>query len=287
MAFAREIRTKITSIKKTQKITKAMEMVAASKMRKTQDRMLLSRPYSDKMYQVIGHLARSHSEYTHPFLISREIKRVGYIIVSTDRGLCGPLNNSLFKTILLEMRDWQKREIDVDLSIFGKKGQGFFKRFSGKILACADHLGDAPDISDLRGVVDVMLEAFTNGTIDALYIGSNRFINTMVQKPIIKQLLPLPVKAEEDNLDYHWDYIYEPDAKQLLDYILERYIKSQVYQAVVENIAAEQASKMVAMKSASENAGELIDDLQLAYNKARQAAITKELAEIVSGAAAV
>ncbi len=286
MAYVKEIRTKINSIKKMQKMTSAMEMVAASKMRKTQDRMYLSRPYADKIYDMIGHVARGHLEYHHPFLQQREVKRVGYIIVSTDRGLCGGLNNNLFRAVISEIKQWDERDIGVELCTIGVKAEHFFQRIGGNIVASADHLGDAPEVAKLVGIVKVMLDKFSAGELDKLYIAHNRFVSTMSQKPVIKQLLPLP-PATEKKLEYHWDYIYEPEAKQLLDLLLTRYIESQVYQAVVENIACEQAAKMIAMRNASDNAGELIDDLQLAYNKARQATITKELAEIVSGAAAV
>ena len=276
MAGAKEIRTKIASIKNTQKITRAMEMVAASKMRKTQDRMRASKPYATKIYDVVKHIARASSEYRHPFMISRPIKRVGLVIVTTDRGLCGGLNANLLREASRTIRDWQQAGQEVALGVIGRKGQAFIKRVGGSVLASVDHLGDKPGMNDLIGVIKVMLDAFYNGEIDALHIISN------------EQLLPLPV-AEEDTkaLGHHWDYIYEPDSKELLDVLLERYIELQIYQAVVENIACEQAAKMIAMKSATDNAGELIKQFQLAYNKARQAAITQELAEIVSGASAL
>ena len=288
MAGAKEIRTKIASIKNTQKITRAMEMVAASKMRKTHDRMRASKPYATKIYDVVKHIARASSEYRHPFMISRPIKRVGLVIVTTDRGLCGGLNANLLREASRTIRDWQQAGQEVALGVIGRKGQAFIKRVGGSVLASVDHLGDKPGMNDLIGVIKVMLDAFYNGEIDALHIISNEFVNTMSQKPQMKQLLPLPV-AEEDTkaLGHHWDYIYEPDSKELLDVLLERYIELQIYQAVVENIACEQAAKMIAMKSATDNAGELIKQFQLAYNKARQAAITQELAEIVSGASAL
>ncbi len=288
MAGAKEIRSKIASIKNTQKITRAMEMVAASKMRKTQDRMRASKPYANKIYDVVKHIARANSEYRHPFMSVREIKRVGMIIVTSDRGLCGGLNANLLRESIHAIRSWHTEGKEVDLCVVGRKGQAFFKRVGGNVISAIDHLGDTPGITDLIGAVKVMLDAFYQGQIDALHIVYNEFVNTMTQKPTIKQLLPLPT-AEEDTktLGHHWDYIYEPDAKDLLDGLLERYIELQVYQAVVENIACEQAAKMIAMKSATDNAGDLIKEFQLAYNKARQAAITQELAEIVGGAAAI
>lgn len=287
MSTSKEIRTKIGSIKKTQKITRAMELVAASKMRKAQDRMALSRPYAQKMLQIIGHLANSHSEYHHTYFDVRPIKRVGVIVVSTDRGLCGGLNLNLFKTLLVNLRDWHKADIEIDSCLIGNKAAGFFKRFHTNISAQASHLGDAPGVTDIVGIVKVMLDKYDQGEIDALYIGSNEFINTMKQRPRVQQLLPLPAVVHEVSSEHHWDYIYEPDSKALIDSLLQRYIESQVYQAVIENIASEQAARMVAMKSATDNAGSLIEELRLAYNKARQAAITREIAEIVSGADAV
>ncbi|HAT3870652.1 TPA: F0F1 ATP synthase subunit gamma [Legionella pneumophila] len=288
MAGAKEIRSKISSINKTRKITRAMEMVAASKMRKTQERMRASKPYANKIYEVIKHIARAASEYRHPFMSEREIKRIGIIVVTTDRGLCGGLNSNLFRETIRTIRNWQEHCKEVDIAVIGRKGQAFFRRVGGNILGSIDHLGDTPSINDFIGVVKIMLDAYYNGAIDSLHIVYNEFINTMTQKPFVKQLLPLP-KSEEDKktLGHHWDYIYEPEAKELLDEILERYIELQVYQAVVENIACEQAAKMIAMKSATDNAGDLIKEFQLAYNKARQAAITQELAEIVGGAAAL
>lgn len=286
MPGAKEIRTKISSIKKTQKITRAMEMVAASKMRKAQDRMHASRPYAEKIRQVIGHLAKGRPEYKHIYLQQREIKRVGIILVSSDRGLCGSLNINLFKTALQAMKEWQTQGIEIDLCLIGNKAEAFFRRYGGNVVAEANHIGDAPSVESLIGIVKVMLDSYRQGTIDALFLGFNEFINTMTQKPQLQQLVPL-VPTKDDTLDYYWDYIYEPDARELLEALLTRYTESQVYQAVVENIASEQAARMLAMKNASDNAGELIGDLQLIYNKARQAAITRELSEIVSGAAAV
>lgn len=288
MAGAKEIRSKIASIKNTQKITRAMEMVAASKMRKTQERMRASKPYATKIYDVVKHLGRAHAEYHHPFMTERPIKSVGVIIVTTDRGLCGGLNVNLFRDTLNAMRNWRAEGYEVKLCVIGRKGQAFFKRVGGKVLASVDHLGDTPGVNDLIGTVKVMLDAFEQGELDALHVVYNEFINTMTQKSVIKQLLPLPL-AEDDKttLGHHWDYIYEPEPKELLDELLTRYIELQVYQAVVENIACEQAAKMIAMKSATDNAGDLIKSFQLAYNKARQAAITQELAEIVGGADAL
>ncbi len=287
MSMAKEIRGKIAGIKNTQKITSAMEMVAASKMRKAQDRMFKSRPYANRIRQVISHIANSHPEYNHPFLKEREIKRVGYIIVSSDRGLCGGLNTNLFKKTIESMKKWREKNIPFDLCLIGVKAEHFFSRVGGNVVARAAHLGEAPQVNDLIGVVKAMLDAYREERVDALYIVSNKFINTMKQVPEINQLLPV-VHAHDESESGYWDYIYEPDnARILLDMLLQRYIESQVYQEVVENIACEQASRMVAMKSATDNAAKVIDELQLAYNKARQAAITAELAEIVAGAAAV
>lgn len=288
MAGAKEIRTKIASIKNTQKITRAMEMVAASKMRKTQDRMRASKPYANKIYDVVKHIARAHSEYNHPFMAKREIKRMGLIVVTSDRGLCGGLNANLLREALSYMQPWHKEGKEVDLCLIGRKAQAFFKRVGGRVIASVDHLGDTPGVKDIIGAVKVMLDAFYAGEIDGLQVVYNEFVNTMTQRPVVKQLLPLPVSDKDsDSLSHYWDYIYEPDAKELLDELLERYIELQVYQAVIENIACEQAAKMIAMKSATDNAGDLIKEFQLAYNKARQAAITQELAEIVGGAAAI
>lgn len=289
MAGAKEIRSKIASIKNTRKITSAMQLVAASKMRKTQDRMRASKPYAQKIYQVVEHLARANSEYRHPFMDEREIRRVGIIIVSTDRGLCGGLNANLFRETIHQFKQWQGQGKQIKLCVIGRKGQAFFRRIGGHVLASADNLGDSPGVSDILGVVQVMLQAYRDGEIDALHVVYNEFINTMSQKPIFKQLLPLPKNEDEKEADasHHWDYIYEPEAKELLDGLLDRFIELQVYQAVIENIACEQAAKMIAMKSATDNAGDLIKEFQLAYNKARQSAITQELAEIVSGADAL
>lgn len=288
MSKAQEIRTKIASIKNTQKITRAMELVAASRMRKAQDRMAMSRPYADKIRKVISHVAASHAEYSHPYLEQREVTEcVGYIIVSTDRGLCGGLNINLFHAAVTEMKKWNEENIGIDLCVIGRKGEAFCRRYGGNVIAMADHLGDEPKVKDIIGLVKVMLDRFKDKKIDAIYIATNEFVNTMLQKPVIRQLLPLVANKKEVE-EYFWDYIYEPDAsKELLEMLLVRYIESQVYQAVIENIACEQSSRRVAMKNATENAGQLIDELQLIYNKARQTGITAEIAEIVTGAAAV
>jgi F-type H+-transporting ATPase subunit gamma len=286
MSGAKEIRTKIGSIKNTQKITSAMEMVAASKMRKAQDRMASSRPYADKIRTVIKHIAQGTPEYHHAYITERDVRRVGYIVISTDRGLCGGLNINLFKKALNSMKEWSDQDIEVDMCLIGSKATGFFKRVGGSVVAKTSNLGDTPEIEDLIGAVKVMLKAYDEGRIDRLFIVTNEFVNSMTQEPKVEQLLPLPV-GQDDELRHHWDYLYEPEAKPLLDKLMVRFIESQVYQAVVENIACEQAARMVAMKAASDNAGDLIDDLELVYNKARQAAITQELAEISAGAAAV
>lgn len=286
MAGAKEIRTQISSIKSTQKITSAMEMVAASKMRKAQERMQLGKPYASRIRAVVGHLANATPEYHHQYMQEREVRRVGYILVSTDRGLCGGLNFNLFKTGVRHMKSWAERDVAVELCLIGAKGASFFGSQGGKIVAAMRDIGESPSVSSLIGGVKVMLDAYTEGRIDRLYLVGNEFVNTMTQSPYVEQLLPL--QAEDDtSMKHHWDYIYEPDAAELLDGLLARYIESQVYQAVVENGACEQAARMIAMKSATDNAGDLIDGLQLAYNKARQAAITQELSEIVGGAAAV
>lgn len=288
MASGKEIRTQIGSIKNTQKITSAMEMVAASKMRKAQDRMAATRPYSDKIYNVIQHLAFAHPEYKHPYLQDREeSKRVGYIVVSSDRGLCGGLNNNLFKSVLKDIKTKLDAGLEVDVCAIGQKASTFFKRLPVNLVSQKVQLGDAPQAHELIGTVKVMLDAYNDGQIDSLYFVYNEFVNTMTQDNKIVRLLPAKPEKPSEELSHHWDYIYEPDAKDVLDDLLVRYIESLVYQGVVENIACEQASRMIAMKNASDNAGDLIDDLQLVYNKARQAAITQEISEIVAGAAAV
>ena len=286
MPGAKEIRTKIRSIRNTQKITKAMEKVATSKMRKAQLRMLAARPYAEKIRRTIGHLALANPEYRHPFLSEREAKRVAFLVISSDRGLAGGLNMNLFRQIVRGTREWKERGAEVDYAVIGNKGLAFFRRVGGRVLAEASHLGDQPHLSQLVGTVKVLLDAYREGRVDRVFLANNVFINTMSQKPTLRQILPIePVKSE--GLLQTWDYLYEPDARDLLDDVLVRYVESQVYQAVSENAASEQAARMVAMKSASDNAGKIIQQLQLAYNKARQASITKELAEIVGGAAAV
>lgn len=287
MAGTKEIRNQIRSVRNTQKITKAMEMVAASKMRKAQDQMTATRPYAERMREVIGHLAAASPDYRHPFLVESEtVKRVGILFVSTDRGLCGGLNINLFKTVLAEMRRWDGQGVEVELAILGSKGIGFFRRLGGRIVAQQSGLGDRPRLDQLIGTIKVMLDAYREGRIDRLFLVRNQFVNTMTQKPVVQQVLPVEPVRESEMLS-NWDYIYEPNPAALLDDVLIRYVESQIYQAVVENVASEMAARMVAMKSASDNAGEVIRRLTLIYNKARQAAITQELAEIVAGAAAV
>jgi F-type H+-transporting ATPase subunit gamma len=287
MPGVKEIRIKIASFKSTQKITKAMEMVAASKMRKAQERMRATRPYADKIRKVIGHLRLANPDYKHPFMVEREAKSVGFIVISTDRGLAGGLNVNLFKTTLAAMREWQDKGAQVSLCLIGSKAVQFFRRLAtAKTLATVTHLGDRPHIADLIGTVKVMLDLYKEGKIDRLFIVNNVFVTTMSQQPTVRQLLPV-VTEDEDKLQKMWDYIYEPSAAELLDGVLMRYVESQVYQGSVENVACEMAARMVAMKSATDNAGKLIEELQLIYNKARQAAITKEISEIVGGAAAV
>jgi F-type H+-transporting ATPase subunit gamma len=287
MASAKEVRTKIASIKNTQKITKAMEMVAASKMRKAQERMREARPYAEKIRNVIAHLGHANPEYKHSYLAERkEIKRIGVIIISSDRGLCGGLNSNQFREMLGRMKSWNDEGIEIDLCLIGSKAVSFFNRVGGSVIGQTTHIGDKPALDDLIGTVKIMLDAFNDEKVDQLYLVYNKFVNSMTQQPTVEQILPVQA-SDEDELKHHWDYIYEPDAKEVLDHLLTRFVESLVYQSVVENIACEQAARMIAMKSASDNAGTLIDDLQLVYNKARQAAITQELSEIVSGAAAV
>jgi F-type H+-transporting ATPase subunit gamma len=286
MAVGKEIRTKINSIQSTQKITSAMEMVAASKMRRAQDRMEVGKPYARRIRSVVGHIANAAPEHRHMYMVEREVKRVGYIVVATDRGLCGGLNINLFKATVRSMKQWADQGIDVELSLIGAKAAAFFNSYGGNVTAAIRDIGEAPAVADLIGGVKTMLDAYSEGRIDRLYLVSNQFVNTMTQDPAVEQLLPLEAE-ESDEMKHHWDYIYEPEAKDLLEGLLTRYIESQVFQAVVENAACEQAARMLAMKNATENAGDLIDDLQLIYNKARQASITQELSEIVSGAAAI
>ena len=287
MAVGKEVRTKIASIKNTQKITRAMEMVAASKMRKTKDRMQATRPYSKKIGQIIKHLAQANPEYNHPYLIARHVKRVGVILISSDRGLCGGLNSNLFRKTLAQLMHWDNSNVEVDICTIGTKAFGFFSNLKVNLIGQVSKLGDAPHLNDIVGVIKLMLDAYEEGKIDQLYVVSNEFVNTMTQRPTVEQLLPVVASELDENLSGHWDYIYEPDAKEVLDHLLTRFIESKVYQGLVENNACEQAARMVAMKSASDNAGNLIGELQLIYNKARQAAITQEISEIVAGASAV
>jgi F-type H+-transporting ATPase subunit gamma len=289
MPGVKEIRVKIASFKSTQKITKAMEMVAASKMRKAQERMRATRPYSEKIRRVIGHLRHANPDFKHPYMIERPAKAVGFIVISTDRGLCGGLNVNLFKATLAAIRDAQKQGLEVSLCLVGSKAVQFFRRIGNvQTLATVTHLGDRPHVADLIGTIKVMLDLYKDGKLDRVFVVNNVFVNTMSQKPIVKQLLPVAAADEDESkLQKLWDYIYEPSAADLLEGVLMRYIESQVYQGAVENVACEMAARMVAMKSATDNAGKLIEELQLIYNKARQAAITKEISEIVGGAAAV
>ena len=286
MPGTKEIRSKIVSVKNTQKITKAMQMVATSKMRRAQERMKLARPYAQKMRNVIGHLTEANPDYRHPFLVTREPKTVGLIVISTDRGLAGALNTNVFKQTLMLMREWQGQGAQVSLCLIGTKGLTFFRRLGVPILANVSHLGDRPHVKDLIGTVKVMLDAYRAGELDRLLLVNAQFVNTMTQRPAVEQLLPIEA-LDTEGLQEHWDYLYEPDAAGILDGLLMRYIESQVYRGAVENVASEMAARMVAMGAASDNAGKLITELQLIYNKARQAAITKELSEIVGGAAAV
>jgi F-type H+-transporting ATPase subunit gamma len=286
MANAKELRKQIGSIKNTQKITSAMEMVAASKMRKSQDRMARGRPYSDHIRDVIGHVANASPEYRHNFMIEREVKRVGYIVVTTDKGLCGGLNINLLKATVKHIKAFVDEGVEVDLCLIGNKGAQFFRSYGGNVIAASSHVSESPALSDLIGSIKVMLDAFEAGKVDKIFLANNLFVNTMTQAPTITQLVPLD-PAESTELKHRWDYIYEPDARQLIEGLVTRFIESQVYQAVVENGACEQAAKMIAMKNATDNAGDMVDELQLIMNNARQAAITQELSEIVSGASAV
>ena len=287
MAVGKEVRTKIGSIKNTQKITRAMEMVAASKMRKTKDRMQATRPYSKKIGKIIKHLAQANPEYKHSYLITREVKRVGVIVVSSDRGLCGGLNSNLFRKTLTHLMQWEKDNIEVDVCAIGTKASGFFSNLKVNLVGQVTKIGDTPHLEDIVGIIKIMLDAYEAGRIDQLHVISNEFVNTMTQRPTVEQLIPVVTCELDESLSGHWDYLYEPDAKEVLDHLLTRFVESKVYQGLVENNACEQAARMVAMKSASDNAGNLIKELQLVYNKARQAAITQEISEIVAGAAAV
>ena len=287
MAGGREIKTKIKSVQNTRKVTRALEMVSASKIRKAQDRMKASRPYARLMRQVIGHIAKANSEYVHPFLAERkDVKRIGYVIVSTDRGLCGGLNSVMFRRILADMREWQGKGVEVDVVCIGQKATAFFRRLKVNLLGSVTHLGEKPELAKLVGVIKVMLDGYSEGKLDRVFLSYNDFVNTMTQKPRQDQLLPLP-PSESLESKHDWDYLYEPDAQTVLDHVLTRYVESLVYQATLENLASEHAARMVAMKSASDNATKLIGTLNLIYNKARQAAITQEISEIVGGAAAV
>jgi len=288
MSGEKEIRSKIASVKNMQKITSAMEKVAASKIRKAQKQMEESRPYAERIRRVVGHLAHANPDYKHPFLTEREVSRVGYIVISTDRGLCGGLNANLFKKVIGELQNWKDENAEVDLALVGAKAVAFFRRMGGNVVGTATHLGDKPSVNDLIGSIKIMLDSYSDGKIDRLYVVHNEFVSAMSQVPVVTQLLPASgVGSDREDLQDHWDYIYEPDAGELLEDVLMRYIESQVYRGAVENFACEMAAKMVAMKSATDNAGDIIDGLQLQYNKARQASITQEISEIVGGAAAV
>jgi len=286
MAGGKEIKTKIASVQNTQKITAAMEMVAASKMRRAQDQMFATRPYADRIATVVHHVASAHTEYKHPFLVERPMKRVGIVAVSTDRGLCGGLNTNLFKKALNHIGDLDDRGIEIEVVTFGGKALSFFKRIGARVVAEASHIGDSPEISQIIGPIQVLMQAYLKGEVDAIYLISNEFINTMTQQARVTQLVPIE-PSQDTELKHHWDYIYEPDAREVLDDLLDRYIESLVYQGVVENVACEMASRMLAMKNATDNAGEMIDELQLIYNRECQAGITQEISEIVGGAAAV
>ena len=286
MAGGKEIKTKIASVQNTQKITAAMEMVAASKMRRAQDQMFATRPYAERIATVVHHVASAHSEYRHAFLVERPVKRVGIVAVSTDRGLCGGLNTNMFKAALNLVGDYDDKGVEIEVVTFGSKALSFFKRIGAKVVAEASHIGDSPEITQIIGPMQVLMQGYLKGEIDAIYLIANEFINTMTQAPKITQLVPI-APSDDSELKHHWDYIYEPDAKEVLDDLLDRYIESLVYQGVVENVACEMASRMIAMKNATDNAGEMIDELQLIYNRERQAGITQEISEIVGGAAAV
>ncbi|ATD66111.1 MULTISPECIES: F0F1 ATP synthase subunit gamma [Luteimonas] len=286
MAGGREIKTKIKSVQNTRKVTRALEMVSASKIRKAQERMKASRPYANAMRQLVGHLAQASSEFQHPYLLEREVKRVGYIVCSSDRGLAGGLNNNMFRKLLTEIRAWHDKGVEVDVVTIGQKATVFFRRLKVDMLASVTHIGDTPEVEQLIGIIKVMLDGYNDGRVDRVFLAYNQFVNTMTQKASFDQLLPLPA-GDTKVVKHDWDYIYEPDAESVLGHVLTRYVESLVYQAVMENVASEHAARMVAMKAASDNATKLIDTLKLVYNKARQAAITQEISEIVGGAAAV
>ena len=291
MASLKEIRAKVASIKSTQKITRAMQMVAASKMRRAQERMQLGRPYADSMRRVVSHLVKASPDYKHPYLVSRAVNRVGYIVVSSDRGLAGGLNINLFKKLMQHVKQQKSQSVETRFAVIGQKGVSFFKTFGGTVIAAETHYGDNPSFEQLSVPVQVMLDAYNRGEIDEIYLVYNEFVNAMTQNPSVQRLLPITAESLVDetmeNREYSWDYIYEPTTKELLDGLMGRYVESIVYQGVVENIASEQSARMVAMKAATDNAGNLINELQLVYNKLRQAAITREISEIVGGAAAV
>jgi F-type H+-transporting ATPase subunit gamma len=287
MAGGKEIKGKIQSIGNTMKVTSALEKVSASKIRKSQELMSASRPYVRMMRRISGHLSKANPEIRHPFTVEYEtVEKVGYIIISTDRGLCGGLNNNMFRLVLADMMQWQNKNIEVSLVTFGKKAAAFFKNVNVELMGHVSGLGEKPRIEDLIGAIRIMIEAYRDNGVQRLYIVANEFVNTMTQKPTIVQMLPLPPTDDEEIRDI-WDYIYEPDAQSLLDAVAVRYIEGMIYQAVLENLASEHAARMLAMKSATDNASDLIDELKLAHNKARQAAITQEISEIVGGAAAV
>ncbi len=286
MTVGREIKKKIGSVENTKKVTSAMQMVAASKMRRTQDRMNEARPYAFRIRNLISHLASSSPEYRHQFMTEREVNRIGYIVVSTDKGQCGGLNTNMFRVLLQEFRKWDESGVGADLALIGNKAAAFFRSVGGNVVAAINGVGEVPEVESLVGSLKIMLDSFSEGTIDRLDLVSNEFISSMQQRPHVRQLLPL-VQSEESEMQHRWDYIYEPDARDLIDGLVQRHIESQVYQAVVENTACEQAARMVAMKNATDNAEEMIEELALLYNNARQAAITQEIAEIVGGAAAL
>ena len=286
MAAGREIKKKIASVQTTQKSTHAMQMVAASRMKRTQERMQQGRPYSQRIEEVIGHLASASPEYNHMYMNERPVQHMGYVVVSTDRGLCGGLNVNLFRELVRRVKDWESQGIEVSLALIGNKAAQFFRAVGGNVVASMGDVGETPEVADLIGGVKVMLDAFGDGRIDQLDIIANEFVNTMTQRPIVKQLLPLP-PIDNAEFGHRWDYLYEPDARDLIEGLVERYIESLVYQAVVENTACEQAARMIAMKNATDNAEEIVSELTLLYNNARQASITQEISEIVGGAAAV
>jgi F-type H+-transporting ATPase subunit gamma len=289
MPGSKEIRTKINSVHNTRKITKAMEMVSASKMRKAQERMRSARPYADKIRNIAAHLAQANPEYRSPYLVRRdEVKSVGIIVVTTDKGLCGGLNTNILRAVTNKLHELTDAHVKVVTTAIGNKGFGFLNRIGAKVVSHLVQMGDTPHLERMVGPIKVQIDAYAAGEIDAIYIAYTRFINTMKQEPVIEQLLPLSAdKLQEDIREYSWDYIYEPDAQSVLDQLLVRYVETLIYHALAENLASEQSARMVAMKAASDNAKKVIDELQLSYNKARQAGITKELAEIVGGAAAV